>query len=107
MAAHRRSSRWPARARCRPAPGSAGAGAVAVLAGAGFVVAERRAPAPLLPLAVLRGGRFRVANVAALIMNLTSNGLLFLLTRYLQSVRGVSALTAGLMLLPLFVPLAV
>jgi DHA2 family methylenomycin A resistance protein-like MFS transporter len=39
-------------------------------------------------------------------MNLTSNGLLFLLTRYLQSVRGVSALTAGLMLLPLFVPLA-
>jgi DHA2 family methylenomycin A resistance protein-like MFS transporter len=56
---------------------------------------------------VLRDGRFRVASIAALIMNLTSNGLLFLLTRYLQSVRGVSALAAGLMLLPLFVPLAV
>src|SRR6185437_6454961 len=34
----------------------AAAGAVAVLAGAGFVVAERRAPAPLLPFPVLRSG---------------------------------------------------
>lgn len=34
-------------------------------------------------------------------------GALFLLTRYLQSVLGHSALTAGLMLLPLFAPLAV
>ena len=40
-------------------------------------------------------------------MNLTSNGLLFLLTRYLQSVLGHSALNAGIMLLPLFAPLAV
>ncbi|HEU5417320.1 MAG TPA: MFS transporter [Streptosporangiaceae bacterium] len=85
----------------------AAAGALAVLAAAGFVLAERRAPEPLLPLTVLSSPRFRVANTAALVMNLTSNGLLFVLTRYLQSVRGVSALTAGLMMLPLFVPLAV
>lgn len=41
-----------------------------------------------------------------MVMNLTSNGLLFLLTRYLQSVLGHSALDAGIMLLQLFVPLA-
>jgi MFS transporter, DHA2 family, methylenomycin A resistance protein len=40
-------------------------------------------------------------------MNLTSNGLLFLLTRYLQSILGHSAVDTGIMLLPLFVPLAV
>jgi DHA2 family methylenomycin A resistance protein-like MFS transporter len=39
-------------------------------------------------------------------MNLTSGGLLFLLTRYLQQVHGRTALQAGVMLLPLFVPLA-
>jgi DHA2 family methylenomycin A resistance protein-like MFS transporter len=50
---------------------------------------------------------FRVANLAALIMNLTSNGLLFVLTRYLQSVQGHGALAAGLMMLPLFAPMAV
>jgi hypothetical protein len=40
-------------------------------------------------------------------MNLTSNGLLFLLTRYLQSILGHSSRMAGLMLSPLFAPLAV
>jgi DHA2 family methylenomycin A resistance protein-like MFS transporter len=39
-------------------------------------------------------------------MNLTSGGLIFLLTRYLQQVRGRTALEAGVLLLPLFVPLA-
>ena len=49
----------------------------------------------------------RVVNTDALIMNLTANGMLFLLTRYLQSVQGHSAVAAGLMLLPLFAPMAV
>jgi MFS transporter, DHA2 family, methylenomycin A resistance protein len=83
---------------------SAGVAAVAV---AGFLFTEARVATPLLPLSLLRNRTFGAANSAALVMNLTSNGLLLLLTRYLQSVLGNSALTAGLMPLPLFVPLAV
>lgn len=82
------------------------AAALAAVAGSGFIVVERRAAAPLLPLSVFADPAFRTANTAALIMNMTANGMLFLLTRYLQSVQGRSALASGLMLLPLFAPLA-
>lgn len=83
------------------------AGAVAVGSIATLVVIERRIAEPLLPLTLFTRPAFRAANTSALVMNLTSNGLLFLLTRYLQSVLDHSALEAGVMLLPLFVPLAV
>ena len=80
---------------------------VAVLAAVGLIVTERRASEPLLPPALFTRPAFRVVTISALTMNLTSNGLLFLLTRYLQSILGHRPLTAGLMLLPLFAPLAV
>lgn len=82
------------------------AGAVGVLAVVALVLVERRVMEPLLPPSLFRRPAFAAANGSALVMNLTSNGLLFLLTRYLQSVLGHSALDAGLILLPLFVPLA-
>ena len=82
------------------------AGTVAVLAIVTLVLVERRVAEPLLPPSLFRRPAFVAANGSALVMNLTSNGLLFLLTRYLQSVLGHSALDTGLMLLPLFVPLA-
>ncbi len=80
---------------------------IGILALAAFVMVERRVADPLLPPAVFRVAAFRIANGAALLMNLTSTGLLFLLTRYPQQVQGHTALEAGVMLLPLFVPLAV
>jgi DHA2 family methylenomycin A resistance protein-like MFS transporter len=83
-----------------------GGAAVAVLAIASLVVTERRVADPLLPPTLFTQPAFRAANASALVMNLTSNGLLFLITRYLQSVLGHSALNTGFMLLPLFVPLA-
>ena len=94
------------------AAGGNGAAAIAaavagVLALAGFVIAERRAADPLLPPGVFKIPAFSIANGSALVMNLTSGGLVFLLTRYLQQVHGQTALAAGVMLLPLFVPLAV
>jgi len=85
---------------------AAAAAGVAVLAAIGLIATERRVADPLLPPALFARPAFRAVTVSALIMNLTSNGLLFLLTRYLQSILGRSALTAGLMLLPLFAPLA-
>ena len=93
---------------------ASGSAAVAIVAAglaaasaAGLIVTERRVAEPLLPPALFTRPAFRAVTASALIMNLTSNGLLFLLTRYLQSILGRSALTAGLMLLPLFAPLAV
>ncbi|GIH95609.1 MFS transporter [Planobispora siamensis] len=61
-----------------------------------FRLVELRAPAPLVPPAVL--GRRTVAwgNVAGLIAFLTETSLVFLLTLYLQNVLGFSPLAAGL-----------
>jgi DHA2 family methylenomycin A resistance protein-like MFS transporter len=92
--------------RTGPSTGALVAGAVAVLAGTGFVVVTRRARDPLLPLALLRVPAFTGANAVALVMNLVGNGTIYLTTLYLQDVQGRDPLRAGLLLLPLFVPLA-
>jgi DHA2 family methylenomycin A resistance protein-like MFS transporter len=83
-----------------------GSAAVATLAAGAFVLAERRAPDPMLPLGLLRNRPFVVANAVAGAMNLATLGMLFLLTLLLQSVQGRSALVAGVALLPLFLPLS-
>jgi DHA2 family methylenomycin A resistance protein-like MFS transporter len=72
-----------------------------------FVVLERSAPHPMLPLALFRRPDFSAANAVAGAMNLATLGMLFVLTLYLQDVQGRSALAAGLALLPLFLPLSV
>lgn len=56
--------------------------------------------------ALLTRAAFVGPNLAALLMNFVVNGCLFVLTLYLQGVRHLGALAAGLALLPLFVPLA-
>jgi MFS transporter, DHA2 family, methylenomycin A resistance protein len=73
----------------------------------GFLLAERRAPSPMLPLGLFRRPAFSTANAVAGAMNLGTLGLLFLLTMFLQVVQHRSALAAGVAVLPLFVPLAV
>ena len=83
------------------------AAGVAAVSAVGLILTERRVADPLLPPELFYRPAFRAVTICALIMNLTSNGLLFLLTRYLQSILGRSPLAAGLMLLPLFAPLAV
>lgn len=90
--------------------GSVIAVAAAVCAGAAavaFVWVERRTRDPLLPLGLLRRPPFVIANGVAGAMNLSSLGLLFVLTLYLQEVLHDRALTAGVALLPLFLPLCV
>lgn len=80
--------------------------AVAVAALSGFLLRERRAPAPLLPLSLLRSRAFAGANIVAAAMNLVGIGTVFVATLYLQTVQHHTAFIAGTMLLPLFVPLA-
>jgi MFS transporter, DHA2 family, methylenomycin A resistance protein len=69
-------------------------------AGAGFAVAEYRAADPMLPLRLFARPAFRAGSAVGLLINLGFYGQLFLMSLYLQDVRGYSALTAGLALLP-------
>jgi MFS family permease len=75
---------------------AAGAG---VLLLAVFVAVERRAAHPLVRLGILRSGALARANVAALLFLAAFAGFQFLLTLYLQEVRGWSALQTGLAML--------
>ncbi|MET8770137.1 MFS transporter, partial [Streptomyces sp. NPDC004658] len=80
----------------------------AVLALVGLATAERRrGDTAMVPPALLRRPVFGAANTTAGIMNLCTLGTLFVLPLFLQSVQQRSAFQAGLMLLPLFTPLAV
>ncbi|MEW2294303.1 MFS transporter [Streptomyces sp. NPDC006743] len=90
------------------APRVAAAAVIALFALAALGIAEtRRGESAMLPTALLRRPAFAAANTAAGIMNLGTLGTLFVLTLFLQTVQGRSALQAGLVLLPLFAPLAV
>src|SRR4051794_17262494 len=84
---------------------------VAGLAGlvllAGFVVRERRTPAPMVDLALLARPRFTWGTVAATMAMFAMLGLLFVVPLYLQSVRGFDPLGTGLRLLPVILGLVV
>ena len=84
------------------------AAAAAIILGGVFIGAERRRGSEaMLPLGLFRRPAFTVANGAAGTMNLGTLGTLFVLTLLLQSVQRHSPLIAGVMLIPLFAPLAV
>jgi EmrB/QacA subfamily drug resistance transporter len=74
--------------------------AVAALAAAAFVAVERRAAEPLIELRFFRSRPFTGAGVIAVLSFVVLGGFLFVMTLYLQEVRGDSPLRAGLSLLP-------
>ncbi|MFF7154894.1 MFS transporter [Streptomyces sp. NPDC008139] len=63
---------------------------------AAFVAVERRTPAPLVPVRILRRRSVVWGNAAGLIAFVTETSLVFLMTLYLQKVLGFSALATGL-----------
>jgi EmrB/QacA subfamily drug resistance transporter len=77
--------------------GTIGLGAVLLVA---FVLWERRAPAPMLPLRFFRSRAFSLANLASLFMYFGMFGSVFLLSQFLQVVQGYSPFQAGLRVLP-------
>jgi MFS family permease len=83
--------------------------AITVIAGYAFVLVERRVPAPLLDLALLRNRMLVGCTIAILIGAGTINGLMYLLSLYFQSpaVLDFSPLQAGLATLPATVGLVV
>lgn len=75
--------------------------AVAVLASALFLLVERRSAAPMLPLSLFASKAFSGAVLFGVFVNLSYYGVIFVLSFYLQQVRGFGALHAGLVFLPL------
>jgi len=78
----------------------------ALLLGA-FVLQERRAPAPLLPLGLLRGRGLRLGVVTGAVFGAAFAVQFFFLTLYLQRGLGESPLAAGLSFLPLAVSIGI
>ncbi|MFE3655773.1 MFS transporter [Streptomyces sp. NPDC059165] len=75
--------------------------AVAVLALVGLLLYEPRREEPLIELRFFRSVPFAGATVIAVSAFAALSGFLFLNTLYLQDVRGMSALDAGLHMLPM------
>lgn len=79
----------------------AGGFALALIAGIAFVISEARVAAPMLPLSLFRKRTFSAAVLFGICVNLTYYGMVFVLSLYLQRVRGYTPLQAGLAFLPL------
>ncbi|WP_052090602.1 MFS transporter [Modestobacter caceresii] len=75
------------------------AAAVGVLAGAAFVVRERRAAQPMLPLGIFADRQFTGANLSTLAVYGALGGVMFFLVLQLQTVLGYDATAAGAALL--------
>ncbi|MFK0118476.1 MFS transporter [Streptomyces sp. NPDC090994] len=78
---------------------------VAVVALAGLLIYEPRRREPLIDLRFFRSAPFSGATLIAIGAFASLGGFLFLSTLYLQNVRGLSALHAGLWMLPMALPM--
>lgn len=72
-----------------------------------FIWWENRATEPLLAPAFFRSRTFSVAVISAVLAFISTTGILFSITLFLQNTRGLTPMQAGLMLLPLAVMVAV
>jgi MFS family permease len=81
-------------------PGAAGALALAAVCLAAWLQVERRAPDPLVPLAVLRSRQLAGANLAALALTATTTPAAFLCVLYLQRALERAPTEAGLAMMP-------
>ena len=68
-----------------------------------FGLWERRVDEPMLDLSVFRNARFSAASASITFVYFALMGVMYFLTTYLQSVLGMSALDAGLRMLPVAV----
>ena len=77
------------------------AGVVGVLLTVLFVLRERVAPEPILPLRLFRNDVFRISSGVAFLVGFMMFGSIIFLPLYLQVVDGASATSSGLQLVPL------
>ncbi|MFS2002265.1 MFS transporter [Duganella sp. CT11-25] len=74
---------------------------VSAVAAGLFVWVEANNKSPMLPLGLFRSAPFSGAVLFGVLMNFSYYGVIFVLSFYLQKVRGFSVLHAGLVFLPL------
>ena len=82
-------------------PVVAGGFLLALVTGCLFIVVERRVRSPMVPLPLFGNRTFSAAVLFGICVNLTYYGVVFVLSLYLQRVRGDTPLQAGLAFLPL------
>jgi MFS transporter, DHA2 family, methylenomycin A resistance protein len=75
--------------------------AVAAVAGTLFVVQERRAAQPMLPLSLFGHRMFALTALIGLLVNIAIYGLIFVLSLYFQEINGLSAFQTGLAFVPM------
>lgn len=95
---------WPVRGA--QSPWVWGAALLTVAAGSLFVMAERRARAPLVPLAWLGHRTLGAVNGVGFLLNFGYYGALFVLSLHLQNVEHLSARQTGLVMLPMAISLS-
>ncbi|MGO4109935.1 MFS transporter [Paenibacillus sp. YAF4_2] len=71
-----------------------------------FIMIEAKGVAPLFPLQLFRNSTVSAGLIAGLVINIGLSGVLFVLPLFFQQIRGLTAHTAGLSLLPMMLPLA-
>jgi len=76
------------------------AGVGGVLALVAFIVAERRSPNPMMPLAMFSSRQFTAANLVTFVVYAALGGVFFLLVAFLQISLGYSPIAAGAASLP-------
>jgi EmrB/QacA subfamily drug resistance transporter len=76
-------------------------GAVALLAAALFVLVERRAAEPIMPLSLFRNRNFTLATLIGIAVGVAMFSTIAYLPTFLQMVNGVTATGSGLMMLPM------
>jgi MFS family permease len=81
--------------------------AATVIAAVAFVLVERKAAEPIMPLHLFKQANFNLTTIAGLIIGIAMFGALGYLPTYLQMVTGVNATQAGLLLIPLMAGLLV
>ena len=74
--------------------------ALFAVAGGIFTTIESQARFPMLPLGLFSSANFSVVTVVGLLINFAFYGELFLMSIYLQQLRGLTPLSAGVALLP-------
>ena len=84
-----------------------GLGALTLVALGGFVIAERQAKEPVLPLKLLKNQVFVTAGIVALLLGFAMFGTITFLPLYFQVVKGASPTGSGLDLLPLMAGLLI
>jgi predicted MFS family arabinose efflux permease len=75
--------------------------ALAIVGSALFVVVERRAAEPIVPLSLFRDRNFDLVTAAGLLSSIAFLGVIIYMPSYLQMVSGLSATTSGLLLVAL------